>query len=65
MELTNDIDASYDVSAMPNVGMTAIGNTIVQMMVPYNEQHNLSIVAFLCGHNATSVYRLIYGKLNP
>ena len=64
MELTDDdtIGASYDVHATPNVNLTAIGRTIFQVMIPYNEQHNLSIVASLCGHNATSIYGLTYGK---
>ena len=62
--MTDDdtIGISYDVHATPNVNLTAIGKTIVQVMIPYNKQHNLSIVASLCGHNATSIYRLIYGK---
>ena len=60
------IGASYGVNVTPNVGMITMGETIVQMIVPYNKRHNLSIAASLCGHNsATSIYDLSYGKLDP
>ena len=44
--------------------MIAIGSTSVQVIVPYNELHNLSIVASLCDNKDISIHRLFYGKLH-
>ena len=50
----------YSIDATATVDM---GDTSIQLRVPYNEQHNLSIKASLCGDKAISIYRLFYGKL--
>ncbi len=60
----NNVTLSYNVSTTPALGVIVTGNTEVQIMVPYNELHNLSIVASLCGNKDTSIHRLFYGKVH-
>ena len=60
----NNLTLSYNVSTTPPLAVIVTGSTNVQIVVPYNELHNLSIVASLCGNKDTSIHRLFYGKLH-
>ena len=60
----NNVPLSYNVSTTPVLDVIVTGSTNVQIIVPYNELHNLSIVVSLCGNKDTSIYRLFYGKLH-
>ena len=46
--------ASYNVTIVPQVDLTYIGNTSVQLSVPYNELHCVSVIATLCVHNSAA-----------
>lgn len=68
LESMDNTRVSYGASVVPKIDTKTviIRNTItvVQLMIPYNEKYNLSIVASLCGHNTTTVHELIYGKFS-
>ena len=55
---------SYTVSAEPQVVETSNSSLLrVQLTVPYNTLHNVSIVATSCGqYTTTTVIELHYGK---
>ena len=52
----------YNASIIPHVPIFHIGNTAIQMMLQYNTQYSVSIIAFLCEYNTTNVVELHYGK---
>ena len=65
LELSGESRVSYSVSAVPHVDVVVTGRTSVQLTVPYNIQHNVSITTSLCrqSYRCTAVHRLVYGKL--
>ena len=58
----------YDVSVVPNVTIRLNQSTLsrfsVLLIVSYNIQYNVSVVATLCGRSTTHVTELRYGKLH-
>ena len=56
---------SYNVSIAPHATTRFIENTVVEIRVPYNTQHRVSIIASQCGRNiSTAVTTLNYGELH-
>ena len=55
---------SYNVRVSPSVPMTYNGSTSLQLLLQYNTEYNLSVVADApCGDNATAaVVTLHYGE---
>ena len=64
LEWTKEDHVQYNVTTFPHVPMWYINDTTVQLRVPYNIPHNVSVVATLCGRNATNITELHYGKLH-
>ena len=63
LEWTQENSYSYNISAVPQVAMIYIGNTSIQLTVPYNMLFNVSITALLCGQNhVTTTVTLVYSK---
>ena len=57
----------YEVNVKPPLNITFIESTTVQLVVPYNTVHNVSVTATLCGygHGKTSnTQELSYGELH-
>ena len=63
LEWAKEDHVQYNATTFPHVTMWYINKTIVQLTVPYNSPHKVSVVATLCGRNATNVTELHYGKL--
>ena len=54
----------YSVNVTPHVNISFVASTRVQLTMPYNTPHNVSVTASLCNeHNTTTLYDLLYGKL--
>ena len=55
---------SYNISTVPTIGaeLTMISNTRANLTVPYNTVYNVSVVADLCGSQATTRIRIHYGE---
>ena len=52
---------SYNVSVAPHATTRFIENTVVEIRVPYNTLHTVSIIASQCGqHVSTAVTTLSY-----
>ena len=63
IEWTGKSIVSYDASVIPHIDVAMTASTSVQITIPYNVLHIVSITASLCGHSSTKVYRLNYSKL--
>ena len=63
LEWDKDEHITYNVTVIPHVPLLYINETVIQLTVPYNSFHFVSVVATLCDHNATNVTKLHYGEL--
>ena len=54
---------TYNITVVPHVPVLYINETVIQLTVPYNSFHFVSVIATLCDHNATNVTELHYGEL--
>ena len=52
----------YEVNVNPLLNTTHTESTTVQLVVPYNTVHNMSVTATFCGYGKTiNTYELSYG----
>ena len=59
----NATDMIYNVSIIPQVSITKLSDTSVELRVSYNAAYNLSIFATLCGRNsANTVLKIYFGE---
>ena len=69
LEWTREIrSVVYKVNVKPSLNITFIESTTVQLVVPYNTVHNVSVTATLCGYGGgktsrSNTYELSYGEL--
>ena len=54
--LQTDSTYSYHVAVVPNLPLNFSTSTSVQIKVPYNSPHNVSIVVSSCGQHNTTVF---------
>ena len=52
----------YNIRVNPYLPIHFIGSTTAELILLYNVQYNVSIIAFLCEYNTTDVIELLYGK---
>ena len=64
VEWTQQMGAMYDVKISPLVPIIITGNTSRQLMVLYNTEYNLSVVAITHCGNATDLITLNYGEMH-
>ena len=56
-----DSTYSYQVAVVPNLPLDFSTSTHVRIRVPYNSQHNVSIIVSSCGqHNATIFFKEVF-----
>ena len=63
LEWAKEEHVQYNITTFPHVSMWYIRETAVQLTVPYNIRHIVSVVATLCDHKMTNVTKLHYGEL--
>ena len=65
MEWTREKGAQYNIGITPSVTITVNGSTIVQLLLLYNTEYNVSLEAVNpCQSIASSNVQLFYGELN-
>ena len=62
-ETYENLYVSYNISTEPEIDatVTLISNTHANLTLSYNTQYNVSVVADLCGHQATTIIEIHYG----
>ena len=62
-ERHENLYVSYNVSTEPEVDatVTLISNTHANLTLPYNAPYSVSVVADLCGRQATTIIKIHYG----
>ena len=53
---------SYNVTTIPSVAVAFNGSAIVQLILHYNTQYNVSILASLCEQSLTVSHDLSFGE---
>ena len=62
---TTEEGVQYNISVTPSVPISVIGNTIVQLLLFYNTEYNVSLEAAAdCQSIALSNVQLFYGELS-
>ena len=58
------IDVLQDIHTyvVPEPLMKTVGNSMIQLVVPYNIRYHVKLLALLCGQNTTGVMTLHYGQ---
>ena len=65
LEWTGEEDVLYNIGIVPQIPITFIGNTSVQLTLLYNTEYNVSVEAALpCQNQASSHIQLLYGELS-
>jgi hypothetical protein len=54
---------SYNISVFPEVLITFMGETTVQLIIPYNIQLTVNVSAILCGQERTITEIIYHGEL--
>jgi hypothetical protein len=63
LEWTHKNGVSYAVRVDPEVNVSYTRRKSAQLVVPYNSEYNISVVASLCGRSRTVFTVINYGKL--
>ena len=63
LEWTQLKEAMYDITVVPPLPISFIGNVSRLLTLSYNTEYNLSVVAITPCGNATSFIRLHYGQV--
>jgi hypothetical protein len=62
---TQQNGALYYANIIPQVPITFVTNTSIELIVPFNVQYNLSIIGSLCDQNGTAtIIDLNFGEFN-
>ena len=63
LEWAEEEHTEYTIITLPHVPVWHTNETVIQLTVPYNIFHYVSVVATLCNQNATNVTELHYGEV--
>ena len=64
MGWTLEEGVEYNISVIPSAPVMVIESVIVQLLLLYNTEYNVSLEAFAaCQREASSIVQLFYGKL--
>jgi hypothetical protein len=63
LEWTHKNGVSYSISVDPEVNVGYTRRESAQLVVPYNSEYNISVIASLCGRSRTVFTIINYGKL--